>query len=106
MVEHGTAAIPPALELILCVLSGGEVRDGKIVRAGLIRVLRSGIQGGTAFAGGFPTLGKGNFRFKAGWESMHNLKHNGLANLPGQTRQRLKLRSCVTLICLPFPHKF
>ncbi len=91
MVEHGTAAISSELELLLCVLSGGEVREGKIVRPGLIRVDRSGITGGVSFCGGYPTLGKGNFRFKAGWESMHNLKHNELANLPGQTGRNSRL---------------
>lgn len=92
MVEHGTAAIGHDLEMLLCRLSGGTteevVENGKtvqrIVKHGLIRVDRSGIKGGVSFAGGFPTLGKGNFRFKAGLESTHSLKHNASADLPGQ----------------------
>ena len=92
MVEHGTAAISHELEMLLCRLSGGAteevIEDGKtvqrIVKHGLIRVDRSGIKGGVSFAGGFPTLGKGNFRFKAGLESTHSLKHNASADLPGQ----------------------
>jgi hypothetical protein len=96
MVEHGTAAISRELELKLCVMSGGEVRDGQIVRDGLIKVKRSGITGGKSFAGGFPTLGKGNFRFKAAWESMHNMKHNELADLPGQVGKNSRLETVET----------
>jgi hypothetical protein len=97
LVELGTAAISHELECLLCTLSGGtveerEVRDQKgrctiqrvITKPGLIRVDRSGTKGGKAFGGGYPTLGKGNFRFKAGWESHHALKHTEMADLPGQ----------------------
>ena len=91
LVEHGTAAIPRELELYLCAASGGLVENGEIITPGLVRVKRSGIQGGKSFAGGFPTLGKGNFRFKAAWESMHSMKHNELADLPGQVGKNSRL---------------
>jgi hypothetical protein len=90
--EHGTAAIAKDMEELLIRFS--PVPCG---------VLRSGIQGHHALAGGFPGLGRGtrrddsgnrvgfyskglgNFRFKASLESSHNLVHNETADLPGQT---------------------
>lgn len=85
IIEHGTATISHELELILCQLSGGEVLDGKIVKEGLIKVVRSGFQGGTRMLGGY--LGKrlGNFKAKASYESSHALYHNETADLQGQT---------------------
>jgi hypothetical protein len=70
-VEHGTAAIRDDLEKIL-----HDASDGAIV------VNRSGIEGAAALV--YEGRGKGNFRFKAGLESSHNLFHNELAALPGQ----------------------
>jgi hypothetical protein len=77
MVEHGTAAISELIEKLLFDLTGGK-----------IRVDRSGIDGVASFAGQYPGRGKGNFRFKAGLESLGNLIHNETADLlqfPGQT---------------------
>lgn len=77
VVEHGTAALSEDLERRLWDLSGGK-----------IRVVRSGIQRGAAFAGQYDISTGGNFRLKAGLESLHNLIHNETANLltfPGQT---------------------
>lgn len=77
VVEHGTAALSEDLERRLFDLSGGK-----------IRVVRSGIQRGAAFAGQYDISTGGNFRLKAGLESLHNLIHNETANLltlPGQT---------------------
>lgn len=70
-VEHGTAAIREDLEKIL-----HDASDGAIA------VSRSGIEGAAALV--YEGRGKGNFRFKAGLESSHNLFHNELAALPGQ----------------------
>jgi hypothetical protein len=85
MVEHGTAAISEALEKLLLELSGGK-----------IIVDRSGIEGVSAFAGQYPGRGKGNFRFKASLESVHNLIHNETADLamvPGQTGANSRLNA-------------
>lgn len=70
-VEHGTAAVRDDLEKIL-----HDASDGAIT------VSRSGIEGAAALV--YEGRGKGNFRFKAGLESSHNLFHNELAALPGQ----------------------
>ena len=111
LVEHGTAAISQELEFTLCVMSGGRVEErevrnksGKmerrrmIVEPGLIRVKRSGIKGGKNFGGGFDTLGKGNFRFKAGYESQHNLCHNERSNIPGQTGNNSRIAPVEDLV--------
>ncbi|MDZ7317473.1 MAG: hypothetical protein ONB24_15280 [candidate division KSB1 bacterium] len=74
MVEHGTAAIRESIERLLFDLSNGA-----------IRVHRGGIEGAAAFAGAYCGRPKGNFRIKAALESLHNLVHNELAALPGQT---------------------
>ena len=74
IVEHGTAAIRPDIEQLL-----------KDWTDGAITVERSGREGAAAFAGAYEGRSKGNFRFKAALESHHNLVHNELAGLPGQT---------------------
>jgi len=74
IVEHGTAAIRPDVEQLL-----------KDFTDGAITVDRSGREGAAAFAGTYHGRSKGNFRFKAAIESHHNLAHNELAALPGQT---------------------
>lgn len=75
MAEHGSAAIRETIEKTLFDRSGGK-----------IRVSRSGITGAhQSVAGMFKGKGGGNFRFKAALESSHNLIHNELAMLPGQT---------------------
>ena len=75
MAEHGSAAIRERIEKTLFDRSAGK-----------IRVSRSGITGAhQSVAGMFKGRGMGNFRFKAALESSHNLIHNRLAMLPGQT---------------------
>ena len=73
LVEHGTAAIREPIEKIL-----NDASDGAIT------VERSPMQGAPAIHGYYEGRGKGNFRFKAALESLHNLTHNELAMLPGQ----------------------
>lgn len=73
--EHGTAAIRERVEKLLFDFSGGKIRVG-----------RSGIIGKEqAVAGMFPGKGGGNPRCKAPLEALHNLTHNELAMLAGQT---------------------
>jgi len=74
VVEHGTAAIRDDLERVLY-----DCSDGKIT------VARSGMDGGGDALGIYAGRGKGNFRFKAAYESLHNLVHNEMGLLPGQT---------------------
>lgn len=75
MAEHGSAAIRERIERLLFDRCGGK-----------IRVSRSGITGEHQHVAGlFKGRGMGNFRFKAALESSHNLIHNELAMLPGQT---------------------
>lgn len=75
MAEHGAAAIREDIERILFDRTGGK-----------IRVSRSGITGKhQAVAGFYQGRGGGNFRFKAALESSHNLIHNELGWLPGQS---------------------
>ena len=76
IIEHGTATIR------------GNVRDIlKRSFGDLIRFSESGMTGKIqAIAGmGDGKGGGGNFRHKAALESLHNLMHNELAALPGQT---------------------
>jgi hypothetical protein len=76
IIEHGTATIR------------GNVRDIlKRSMGDLIRFSESGMTGKIqAIAGmGDGKGGGGNFRHKAALESLHNLIHNELASLPGQT---------------------
>lgn len=72
--EHGMAAIRDAIEKALFDMSGG-----------LITTSRSGMLGDATHLGQYPGIGKGNSRFKASHESSHNLTHNVLGDLPGQT---------------------
>lgn len=75
LAEHGTAAVRAKLAALLSDRTGG-----------LIRVRESGITGKEqAVAGMFDGRGGGNFRFKSCLESLHNLFHNELGALPGQT---------------------
>jgi len=74
VVEHGTAAIREDLERVLYDCSGGK-----------ITVARSGMDGGGDALGIYAGRSKGNFRFKAAYESLHNLVHNEMGALPGQT---------------------
>lgn len=75
LAEHGTAAISGPLEDGLARWTDGAVT-----------VSRSGITGRQqALLGLGLGDGGGNFRFKTWLESWHNLLHNELAALPGQT---------------------
>ena len=74
VVEHGTAAIPQEVEALLNSVSRGK-----------LQVSRSGLGGAPALPGRGREKGGGNPRFKALIESMGNLIHNELADLPGQT---------------------
>lgn len=76
VVEHGTAAIRDNVRDILARAFGD-----------LIRIEDSGMTGKLqAIAGmGDGKGGGGNFRHKAALEGLHNLLHNELAFLPGQT---------------------
>ena len=75
MAEHGTAAVREELARLLHDRTGGK-----------ITVRRSGITGQEqAICGLMDGRGGGNFRFKSALESLHNLFHNELAALPGQT---------------------
>lgn len=83
--EHGTAAISEDVERLLYDLSDRR-----------IRVERSGMEGRPVTRGMFAGRGKGNFRFKAALESLHNLIHNETADLmafPGQTGSNSRLNS-------------
>lgn len=71
-VEHGTAAITAAQEEFLSRASGGK-----------IRVQRGGVDTLAAFEGGFAGAPRGNSRFKAALESLHNLFHAHTSALPG-----------------------
>lgn len=73
-VEHGTAAITAAQEEFLLRASGGK-----------IRVQRGGVDALSAFDGGFAGAPRGNSRFKAALESLHNLFHAHTSALPGYT---------------------
>jgi hypothetical protein len=69
VVEHGTAAISETMEAALRDHLG-------------VTVDRSGILGPSGWAGQYDGRSKGNFRFKAALESLHNLIHNETAALP------------------------
>lgn len=73
-VENGTAAINKNLEEIIDYITDGAVQ-----------VQRGGIDKRTLLKGAFAPRGVGNFRHKAALESLGNLYHNALADLPGQT---------------------
>ena len=72
-VENATAAISKELEELLFHWTGGAVT-----------VRRAGIRHAAVHDGFFVGRGKGNPQFKAALESLHNLKQNELAHLPGQ----------------------
>ncbi len=75
LAEHGTAAVREDLARLLHDRTGGK-----------IMVRRSGITGQEqAICGMMDGRGGGNFRFKSALESLHNLFHNELGALPGQT---------------------
>ncbi|MFH0878577.1 MAG: hypothetical protein V2A34_02580 [Lentisphaerota bacterium] len=73
-VEHGTAAFSDELEKLLFDKSQGKITFN-----------RSGIEDAPAILGGWHGKKHGNFRLKALLESSHNLSHNYLRFLPGQT---------------------
>jgi hypothetical protein len=79
--EHGMAAVPDWMEKLLYDLSGGKI----ITR-------RSGMDGAFDALGIYEGRGKGNFRFKAAYESLHNLVHNEFASLPAQTGMSVERR--------------
>jgi hypothetical protein len=75
VMEHGTAAVSESIERALHDATGG-----------LIRVERGGIIGRQqSVLGLWAGRGGGNPRTKSHLESLHNLIHNELAALPGQT---------------------
>lgn len=83
--EHGTAAVSERLEKLLYDWSGGA-----------ITVERSGIEGNPICEGMFASRSKGNFRFKAALESLHNLIHNETADMVafrGQTGSNSRLNA-------------
>jgi len=79
--EHGTAAVRDRVLEILSNYTGG-----------LIKRSESGMEGEAAHIGQYPGISRGNFRHKAALESMHNLEHNRLGFLPGQTGPDIKRR--------------
>lgn len=84
-VEHGTAAIREIVEKRLYDATGGA-----------ISVKRGGIVDKALVNGMFAGQGKGNFRFKAALESLHNLIHNETGDrllFPGQTGSNARLNA-------------
>jgi hypothetical protein len=73
-VEHGTAAIRKDFEVAIDAVTGGAVR-----------VARGGIRDASVVLGGWPGSKRGDFKLKAALESSHNLTHNALGLLPGNT---------------------
>ena len=78
--EHGTAAISAFLEECMRRY-GGKLPDGRDA----VTVRRSGITGKEQAVLGWRGQGGGNPRTKSWLESFHNLIHNELAAIPGQT---------------------
>lgn len=75
MLERGTAALREAVAQLLFDATGG-----------LITVETGGLQGETqALLGAWAGRAGGKGNFKSHLESLHNLMHNSLAALPGQT---------------------
>ncbi len=72
--EHGSATVRKDLEEILLMASNDR-----------LLVEKGGIDRRPAHDGYFMCRPKGNSRFKAALESLHNLKHNDMALLAGQT---------------------
>ena len=81
-VENGTAAIKDSIDAVLDDLSGGA-----------IRVARSGIDKQVACLGQWGAKGGGNPNAKAHLESHHNLVHNRLDHVPGQTGNNARLNA-------------
>jgi len=80
VVEHGTATVREDIEDVLRRI--GELPD----KTPIVTVRRGGIQGNElAIGGSWHGTGKGNPRHKGALESLHNLIHNELAMLPGQS---------------------
>ena len=73
-VEGGTATIREDMARTLYDLSNGKI----VVKVGGVDRIRE-------FSGAYMGNTKGNFRFKAHIESLHNLTHNMAGFLPGQT---------------------
>lgn len=71
LVENGTFAVDDPLAALLHDHFG-------------IRVEASGMEGAAAVAGQYAGRAKGNFRFKAALESLGNLIHNEMGDLPAQ----------------------
>lgn len=76
VIEHGTATIRDNVRDILSRGLGDLIRFAESGMTGKIQALAGTYDG---------RGGGGNFRHKAALESLHNLMHNELAALPGQT---------------------
>lgn len=73
-IENGTASLNKRFDLLLSELSGG-----------VIRVARAGIDKKVACLSQWGAKGGGNPNAKSALESHHNLSHNRLDHVPGQT---------------------
>ena len=78
--ENGTASINKRMDLLLDDLSGGA-----------IRVARAGIDKQVACLAQWGAKGGGNPNAKAHLESHHNLVHNRLDSVPGQTGNNARI---------------
>lgn len=81
-VENGTAAIKQRLDLLLDDMSGGAIR---VARAGIDKQVACLAQWGAKYGG--------NPNAKAHLESHHNLVHNRLDSVPGQTGNNARLNA-------------
>ncbi len=79
--EHGTAAVRDRIMEVLRMHTGGA-----------ITLQESGMEGEAAHIGQYPGVRRGNPRHKAALESRHNLEHNVLGTVPGQTGPDVKRR--------------
>lgn len=79
LAEHGTAAISERVAQILHDRTKQLYGEAKII------LRESGMTGEEQAIAGRWGQGKGNFRFKAALESLHNLIHNELGDVMGQT---------------------
>jgi hypothetical protein len=93
LTEHGTAHLSDRVIRILHDRTGG-----------LVRVRESGITGEEQAIVGYYGQGKGNFRFKAALESLHNLIHNELGDAPGQAGRNRDSRPEYTNKMLTLSH--
>ena len=80
--ENGTASINKRMDMLLDDLSGGA-----------IRVARAGIDKQVACLAQWGAKGGGNPNAKAHLESHHNLVHNRLDSVPGQTGNNARLNA-------------